>query len=184
MLAFYELAVLRRPKTILFLLALLLGAALLQFPKIKLDASADSLLLQGDPDLEYFREIIQRYSTVAFIVITWRPVATLLSDESLVPLDEMAEELRALKGVSSVVTVLDVPLLQSPPIGLGQVTSGDPLPSLRDENIDRAQALEEFTTHGGGGQLDEILQRGLECRQVSHVWVIHPTGLVGRCAGL
>ena len=164
MLAFYELAVLRRPKTILFLLALLLGAALLQFPKIKLDASADSLLLQGDPDLEYFREVSQRYSTEEFIVITWRPVAPLLSDESLVPLDEMADELRALKGVSSVVTVLDVPLLQSPPIGLGQVTSGDPLPSLRDENIDRAQALEEFTTSplysdllvGAGGEVTAV----------------------------
>jgi predicted RND superfamily exporter protein len=145
-LAIYEALVLRRPVAVLLLLAALLGVAALQFPKIRLDASADSLLLQGDPDLEYFREISGRYSSEEFIVITWRPKAPLLSDASLEPLDAMATELRALPGVSSVVTVLDVPLLQSPPIGLGRVTSGDPLPSLRDPQVDRDLALKEFTT--------------------------------------
>ncbi|EAQ97329.1 efflux RND transporter permease subunit [Congregibacter litoralis] len=145
MLAFYEQLVLRRPVAVLGLLAVLLFLALLQFPKIRIDASADSLLLQGDPALEYFREVGRRYSSEEFIVITWRPDAPLLSDASLQPLSAMADELRKLDGVSSVVTVLDVPLLQSPPVGLSQVTSGDPLPSLRDPEIDREQALKEFT---------------------------------------
>ncbi|WP_439107278.1 efflux RND transporter permease subunit [Congregibacter sp.] len=145
MLAFYEQLVLRRPLAVLGLLLVLLLLALLQFPKIRIDASADSLLLQGDPALEYFREVGQRYSSEDFIVITWRPNAPLLSDQSLQPLSSMADELRALPGVSSVVTIMDVPLLQSPPVGLGQVTSGDPLPSLQDPNIDREQALREFT---------------------------------------
>ncbi|WOJ98069.1 MMPL family transporter [Congregibacter brevis] len=145
MLAFYEQLVLRRPLAVLGLLSVLLLLALLQFPKIRIDASADSLLLQGDPALEYFREVGRRYSSEDFIVITWRPKAPLLSDQSLQPLSAMAEELRVLPGVSSVVTVMDVPLLQSPPVGLSQVTSGDPLPSLKDPNIDREQALKEFT---------------------------------------
>ncbi|MFK8043705.1 RND family transporter [Congregibacter sp.] len=145
MLAFYEQLVLRRPFAVLGLLSVLLLLALLQFPKIRIDASADSLLLQGDPALEYFREVGRRYSSEDFIVITWRPKAPLLSDQSLQPLSAMAEELRVLPGVSSVVTVMDVPLLQSPPVGLSQVTSGDPLPSLKDPNIDREQALKEFT---------------------------------------
>ncbi|WP_439102746.1 efflux RND transporter permease subunit [Congregibacter sp.] len=145
MLAFYEQLVLRRPVAVLSLLAVLLFLALLQFPKIRIDASADSLLLQGDPALEYFREVGRRYSSEEFIVITWRPDAPLLSDESLQPLSNLADELRELPGVSSVVTVLDVPLLQSPPVGLSQVTSGDPLPTLKDSDVDRGQALEEFT---------------------------------------
>ncbi len=145
MLAIYEWLVLRRPRLVLLTLAALLALAALQFPKIRLDASADSLLLQGDPDLEYFREVSGRYASEEFIVITWRPFAELLSDASLEPLGAMAEELRALNGVSSVVTVLDVPLLQSPPIGLGRVTSSEPLPTLRDPGIDRELALAEFT---------------------------------------
>jgi predicted RND superfamily exporter protein len=129
MLSLYERLVLRRPVIVLAVLATVLLLAALQFPKIRLDASADSLLLQGDPALEYFREVGRRYSTEDFIVITWRPKAALLDDASLEPLDAMADELRALPGVSSVVTVLDVPLLQSPPLTLSQVTGGDELPS-------------------------------------------------------
>ena len=142
----YERLVLRHPATVLVLLGLLLLAAATQFPRIRIDASADSLLLQGDPDLKYFREVSDRYATEEFIVITWRPRAPLLSDASLEPLDAMADELRGLDGVSSVVTVLDVPLLQSPPLGLGRVTSDEPLPTLRDPSVDRELALEEFTT--------------------------------------
>jgi predicted RND superfamily exporter protein len=145
MLSLYERLVLRRPVIVLAVLATVLLLAALQFPKIRLDASADSLLLQGDPALEYFREVGRRYSTEDFIVITWRPKAALLDDASLEPLDAMADELRALPGVSSVVTVLDVPLLQSPPLTLSQVTGGDELPSLRDPSVDRQQALREFT---------------------------------------
>ncbi|MDP5052801.1 MAG: MMPL family transporter, partial [Congregibacter sp.] len=145
MLAFYEQWVLRRPLAVLGLLGVLLLLALLQFPKIRIDASADSLLLQGDPALEYFREVGRRYSSEDFIVITWRPRAPLLSDESLKPLAAMADELRLLSGVSSVVSIMDVPLLQSPSVGLGQVTSGDPLPSLKDPGMDRTLALKEFT---------------------------------------
>ena len=142
----YERLVLRHPVAVLVVLGLLLLTAAAQFPKIRLDASADSLLLQGDPDLKYFREVSGRYSAEEFIVITWRPEAPLLSDDSLEPLGAMAAELRLLEGVSSVVTVLDVPLLQSPPIGLGRVTSDEPLPTLRDPETDRALALQEFTT--------------------------------------
>ncbi len=164
MLSFYETLVLRRPASVLTVLALLLAVAVAQFPKIRLDASADSLLLQGDPALEYFREISQRYSTEEFIVITWQAKTSLLADTSLDPLDAMAEELRALPGVSSVVTVLDVPLLQSPPVGLGDVTSGEPLPSLRDPSMDRGMALEELTSSplysnllvGAGGDVTAI----------------------------
>ena len=123
MLALYEQLVLRRPALVLLALALLLAAAVAQFPRIRLDASADSLLLQGDPALEYFRDVSRRYAAQEFIVITWQPGAPLLADESLRPLARLAEDLRALPGVSSVLTILDAPLLQSPPLRAGSVQS-------------------------------------------------------------
>ena len=164
MLSLYEQLVLRRPAAVLFALALLLAAAVAQFPGIRLDASADSLLLQGDPALKYFREVSRRYGAQEFIVITWQPRAPLLADESLGPLARLAEDLRALPRVSSVLTILDVPLLQSSPLRLSQLTSGEALPALLDAAVDREQALKEFTTSplysdllvGAGGDVTAI----------------------------
>lgn len=142
----YDRHVLGRPWLWLALVALLLLACATQLPKIKLDASADSLMLQGDPALDFYREVSSEYSAEDFLLVTWEPTAPLLSDASLQPLSAMADELRQLEGVSSVVTVLDVPLLQSPPVSLSDITGGDPLPTLRDPGVDRELALKEFTT--------------------------------------
>lgn len=142
----YDALVLRRPFVSLALVALLLIASASQLGKLKLDASADSLMLQGDPSLDFFREVSGEYSAEDFLLLTWQPQAPLLSDESLLPLRRMADELRELPGVSSVVTVWDVPLLESPPVSLSDITSGAPLPSLNDADIDRELALQELTT--------------------------------------
>ena len=146
LLALYERLVLRHPVIVLVLLAVLTAGAVLQLGKLRIDASADSLLLQGDPSLEFFREVSKRYSSEDFLLLTWQPDAPLFADASLDPLKRMADELRELPGVSSVVTVWDVPLLETRPLSLSAVTSGDPLPSLRDPTIDREAALAEFTS--------------------------------------
>lgn len=143
--ALYDRLVLRRPFVTLALVAIVVAAFATQLNKITLDASADSLMLQGDPSLELFREVGREYSSEEFVLITWQPDAPLLSDESLLPLRAMADELRALTGVSSVVTVWDVPLLKSPPVSLSDITSGDPLPSLEQPGIDRELVLRELT---------------------------------------
>ena len=131
----YDWLVLRRPWLALAMVALLVGGFATQLDKIKLDASADSLMLQGDPSLEFYRQVATEFSSEDFLLITWQPHAPLLSPESLQPLRQLADELRALKGVSSVVTVLDVPLLESPPVTLSDITSSDPLPSLEQPDI-------------------------------------------------
>jgi predicted RND superfamily exporter protein len=145
-LSVYDRLVLQRPGVSLLLMLMLVCAFATQLGKIKLDASADSLLLQGDPSLEFYREISREYSSEDFLLITWQPGTELLAPESLQPLGRMAEELRLLPGVSSVVTVLDVPLLSSPPVSLTDITSGDPLATLSDPDTDRVMALKELTT--------------------------------------
>lgn len=143
--ALYDRLVLRHPFITLALVAALVAGFATQLNKITLDASADSLMLQGDPSLEFFREVGREFSSEEFVLITWQPDAPLLSDESLLPLRAMADELRKLEGVSSVVTVWDVPLLKSPPVTLSDITSGDPLPSLENPDIDRELVLKELT---------------------------------------
>ena len=96
---FYAL-ILRKPLWILLCFALVIGVALIQLPKLRLDASSDSLLLQGDPDLAYFRESAEKYAGDEFLILTWEPGVPLLSPDSLEPLAAMADELARLPGVA------------------------------------------------------------------------------------
>lgn len=142
----YDRLVLGRPWLALCLVALVVAGFASQIGKIKLDASADSLMLQGDPSLEFYREISAEYSSEEFVLLTWQPHVELLADESLEPLRRMADELRLLDGVSSVTTVWDVPLLESPLVTLSDITSPEPLPSLDKPGIDKDLVLRELTT--------------------------------------
>ena len=58
---FYRNIVLQKPKAVFLLLIIaLLGFG--YFSKdFRLDASSDTLLIEGDPDLKYLREITERY---------------------------------------------------------------------------------------------------------------------------
>jgi len=131
---------------VLLCYALVVGVALLQLPKLRLDASSDSLLLQGDPDLAYFRESAAKYAGDEFLILTWEPGVPLLSPDSLEPLAAMGDELEKLPGVASVTSVLDVPLLESPPLSLTALARADSIATLRDPEVDRTLALKELTT--------------------------------------
>lgn len=143
---FYRRWLMAKPVLNLLLIALLCGLALSQVPKTRLDASSDSLLLQGDPDLAFFRETAKHYDANEFLLLTWRPATPLLSNDSLEPLAAMADELARIDGVLSVTTLLDVPLLESPPLGLTALADAESMPTLRDPAVDRELALRELTT--------------------------------------
>ena len=142
---FYRRLLMTKPVFNLVIVTLLCLLALSQVPKTRLSASSDSLLLQGDPDLEFYRETSKHYDSNDFLVLTWRPDAPLLSDDSLEPLAAMAEALGRIDGVFSVTTLLDVPLLESPPLGLTALADADAMPTLRDSRVDRDLALQELS---------------------------------------
>ncbi len=139
----YERLILNHAKTVLLLLALVLGFLAYHAPTFKLDASADALVLEGDTDLEYFREFSKRYATQDFLVVTYTPEADLLSDGVLQRLEALAAELQQLEGVSNVMSVLNVPLLQSPNVKLSEL--GDGLKTLQDNSVDRELVRKEFS---------------------------------------
>jgi predicted RND superfamily exporter protein len=142
----YDRVILRHPLlSIIATLAVVLALAS-QLGNLKLDASSDSLVLEGDAALEYFRESGKLYASEEFLLVTWQPHGDLLGDDSLQPLAALRDELAALEGVSSVLTILDVPLLESPPVSLGDVTGSEGLPTLSDVGVDRELVREEFRT--------------------------------------
>lgn len=140
--SFYQTLVLKRPGFSLLLLLTLVIAAGLGLPNFKLDASSESLTLENDKDLEYFREVYQRYQSGDFLVVTYRPKSDLFSDESLAGIRELSDKLSELDGVDSVLGMLDVPLLYSPKLSLTDFSS-EPR-TLMTPGVDRQMAKQEF----------------------------------------
>ena len=142
----YQLLITRFASAVVAFVLVLAAVAFSQLDKVRLDASSDSLLLQGDPDLAFYEEATERYESYEFLIMTWEPDSPLLGEASLSGLAAMVADLEQVPGVRSVTSALDVPLLESPPISLTDLSDLDSIPSLRDPNVDRRLALNEFTS--------------------------------------
>ncbi|MCB1616523.1 MAG: MMPL family transporter, partial [Pseudomonadales bacterium] len=140
--AFYQKVILAHPLSVLIILAILGGFMGFAVPSTKLDASADSLTLEHDESIDYFRENITRYGTGDFLVITFTPEKDIFSDESLAILGQLKNELLQLETVASVNSILDLPLLDSPRISLSELSKAPR--TLLSPSTDRALARKEF----------------------------------------
>ena len=49
----------------------------------RLDASSETLLIEGDPDLKYLNEITERYGAREFLVLTYTPEENMISSSSI-----------------------------------------------------------------------------------------------------
>lgn len=140
----YEKLVIDRPLWSLLLLGLLLAGFGSWIPQFKMDVSADSLVLENDADLEYYRNIRARYGSDDYLIVTYTPNDKLFSEENLDRIAEMRDRFNKVERVASVLTMLDVPLVESPPINLDQFSEGAPTLSMPD--TDRQLARKELTT--------------------------------------
>lgn len=103
---------LERPKLILIALILIFSFSVYNAKNFQLDASADSLLLENDPDLNYLRSVNERYSSEEFFVITYSPKKK-INEESLKELRKFVGEINNIKWVSKSISVLNAPLFES-----------------------------------------------------------------------
>ena len=103
---------LEKPKLILITLILLFSFSIYNAKNFQLDASADSLLLENDPDLNYLRSVNERYSSEEFFVITYTPKKK-INEESLRELKKFVDEINNIKWVSKSISVLNAPLFES-----------------------------------------------------------------------
>ncbi|HEY8941555.1 MAG TPA: MMPL family transporter [Cellvibrio sp.] len=136
--------VINRPRLTLIFLGILTVLAGFAMQNMKLDASADSLTLEHDTSIDYYREISQRYQNGDFLVLTYTPKAEMFSDESIGLLTQLRDELAKVDGVASVYSIIDVPLLYSPMRTL--VEQKESTRTLLTPGVDRAQAKQEFLT--------------------------------------
>ncbi|MBW2220460.1 MAG: MMPL family transporter, partial [Deltaproteobacteria bacterium] len=139
---FYDKIILAYPKlVIVFFLAVVafLGYHTKDF---KLDASAETLVLENDEDLSYSRFINSRYGVHNFLVMTYAPKDDLFADKVLANLTRLQGELTQLPRVSSVLSILDVPLLESPPVPIKELAGN--IQTLKSPTVDKKLAMIEF----------------------------------------
>ena len=140
----YRLMTQQRPAIAGVLIVAVLAVAAWQAQEFRLDASSDSLVLENDEDLRYYRQIREQYGSDDFLVMTYQPQADLFSDAALDDLAALKQQLLEVPGIASATTLLDVPLINSPPMSLTEIQQG--IRTLRDPGTNREMARTEFTT--------------------------------------
>jgi len=139
---FYQKIVIEKPKIVLaFLIVCLIGFGFYS-KDFKLDASSDTLLLENDPDLMYLREITNRYGSKEFLVLTYTPDEPMVSEKSLNNLLSLKYKIQSLDWVHSVITLLDVPLLNNSDKPLAERLKE--ISTLKDDNIDKERGFKEI----------------------------------------
>ena len=140
----YNALVLKKPGVTLLIVALVTTFFAGHVADFQLDASADSLILENDQALRYYRSIRARYGSDDNLIVTYTPDRDLFSDEVLADLRGLRDSLSELKRVESVISLLDVPLISSPPITLTEMTRQ--VRTLETPGTDRTLARQEFIT--------------------------------------
>ena len=139
---FFDKVVLTYPRSVIFLVLVATIFLGYQAKNLIIDASPETLILENDKDLEYTRLIYARYGIRDFLIVTYTPKGDLLSENSLAHLRRLSDDLAQLDGVTSVTSILNVPLLQSPPMPLRELIEN--IQTLESPSVDKDLARQEF----------------------------------------
>ena len=138
----YKNIVIDFSKVTLLLISFVLLFSFYHSKNFNLDASSDALLLEGDEDLKYLREINERYGSKDFLVLTYSPVSSFTEKETILNLQLLKSKIEKLTWVDSVITIIDVPLLKSTDEGLMDRLKN--YKTLAYPEIDRERGFEEI----------------------------------------
>ena len=138
----YQNIVIEKPKLIFTVLILCLIVFGYYTKDFRLDASSDTLLIDGDPDLKYLKEINERYNAKEFLVLTYTPKEAMTSESSINNLLSLKYKIQSLEWVHSVITLLDIPLLNSTDKTLTERLQN--FSTLKSEGIDKERGFNEI----------------------------------------
>jgi hypothetical protein len=138
----YDKLVLGKPVATLLLVFLITAFFGWFVPALKIDISADSLVLENDEDLRYYNAIRARYGSDDYLILTYTPQGRLFERETLDDLRKLRDSLSSIKRVESVISILDVPLVQSPPVSLEELE--ERIRKLADPDTNLALAEREL----------------------------------------
>ena len=138
----YQNIVLKNPKAILVLLIITILSFGYYAKDFRLDASSETLLIDGDPDLAYLKEVSERYGSREFLILTYTPNEGMVTDTSINNLLSLKYKIQSLNWVHSVVTLLDIPLLSNSDAPLQERLES--FKTLKDEEVDKDRGFKEI----------------------------------------
>ncbi len=138
----YQNLILKNPKSIVIILLIIVLSFGYYSKDFRLDASSETLLIDGDPDLKYLQEVSKRYGSKEFLILTYTPDEGMVTDVSINNLLSLKYKIQSLDWVHSVVTLLDVPLLNSSDTPLQERLKN--FKTLKDDEIDRDRGFNEI----------------------------------------
>jgi predicted RND superfamily exporter protein len=145
----YQKLVLDNAKKTLIVCAVIFAFFILQIPNFKSDVSADSFLLQNDPDLLFTQKMAKKYSGGIggdLLIIAYTPLEKdLYSPESLEKIKQLSDDIEKVDGIKEVRSILNMPLLFSPKVGLSDIQGG--MRTLEEDDVDMSLARKEFQSN-------------------------------------
>ncbi len=139
---FYQNVILKNPKAIFVLLIIAILSFGYYSKNFRLDASSETLLIEGDPDLAYLKEVSERYGSKEFLILTYTPNEGMVTDSSINNLLSLKYKIQSLNWVHSVITLLDIPLLNNSDAPLQERLES--FKTLKDEDVDRNRGFKEI----------------------------------------
>lgn len=132
-----------RPKLLFLGFAIVTALLLPGIRHFSFDASADTLVVQGDPELTFYREVLAKFGGNEFmLMVVTAKSGNIFEPEALNLIATLETELEKLKGVRGVLSILDVPLLKSPLVHFTELV--DNIKTLGEGKVDLALARDEL----------------------------------------
>ena len=139
----YSHYILGQPLLVLLFLAVILVISVSHVGNFKLDASADTLILEDDKDLKIFREMNEKYKSSDFLVLTVTDnEKEIFAIDTLSFIDSLSNELTKIKNVASVTSITNIPLVTSSKRPLTELIND--IPNIMSEGINRALPEKRF----------------------------------------
>ena len=135
--------IIRKPVWSLIAFLIIVCSSVIQIQNFSLDASSESLSLEGDNNLELYFATQETFGSDESLVISYSVNdETVLSKDHLTSLKSLRDDLLELEGISSVTSILDVSLFQSPPLSLVELVSD--VYTIENGKADRSLIAKEF----------------------------------------
>ena len=135
--------ILQYPFVILLVFSTLFSFSIYQSKNFELDASADTLLIENDPDLIFLRELNKKYKSEEFFIITYTPKNS-NTKETIKELEKLVTEINNFQWISKSISVINAPLLQSTNEPLMDRIKN--LKYITSNKVDTNKAIKELTT--------------------------------------
>ena len=128
---------------IAFLIVVLTIFNLLNLNKFKLDASADTLILENDNDYKIFKKISKIFPSKPFLILAYKSENNIIDKKYIENVIKLKNEIDHIKGIDSTFSIVDAPIIDNEDILLNELNL-DKLKTINSENINIQAALNEL----------------------------------------